>query len=397
MWRTVKLGDLCDISIGKTPSRGDKRFWDKEKQTDNVWLSIADLTSVSGKYISDSKEYVSDEGANLFKPVPSNTLVMSFKLSIGRLAFTQCELRTNEAIAALPIKDESIVSKEFLYHYLSSMDWNAIASNDEKVKGKTLNKKKLNALEVVLPLLSEQQRIVAKLDAAFAEIDRAIDVAESKYTEVEKLKAALLASALRGEDWTTVKLGDVCELVGGGTPSKKNAAFYGGEIPWATVRDMHSDELQETELKITELGLNSSSSKVIPANNVVIASRVGLGKVCLLAQDTAINQDLRGVLPKAKNTIDARYLFYWFKSIEQTIISSGRGATVHGVTLPFLKALELPLPPLPEQHRIVAKLDAAFAEIDKSTESISEAKAHYLALKSAMLAQELQPPESKAA
>ena len=397
MWRTVKLGDLCDISIGKTPSRGDKRFWDKEKQTDNVWLSIADLTSVSGKYISDSKEYVSDEGANLFKPVPSNTLVMSFKLSIGRLAFTQCELRTNEAIAALPIKDESIVSKEFLYHYLSSMDWNAIASNDEKVKGKTLNKKKLNALEVVLPLLSEQQRIVAKLDAAFAEIDRAIDVAESKYTEVEKLKAALLASALRGEDWTTVKLGDVCELVGGGTPSKKNAAFYGGEIPWATVRDMHSDELQETELKITELGLNSSSSKVIPANNVVIASRVGLGKVCLLAQDTAINQDLRGVLPKAKNTIDARYLFYWFKSIEQTIISSGRGATVHGVTLPFLKALELPLPPLPEQQRIVAKLDAAFAEIDKSAESISEARASYLALKSAILAQELQPPESKAA
>jgi type I restriction enzyme, S subunit len=169
--------------------------------------------------------------------------------------------------------------------------------------------------------------------------------------------------------WKTVKLGDVCELIGGGTPSKKNAAYYGGDIPWATVRDMHSDELSKTEHRITELGLENSSSKVIPANNIVIASRVGLGKVCLLNQSTAINQDLRGVIPKQPSTINVRYLFYWFKNTAQTIISAGRGATVHGVTLPFLKALEMPLPPLAEQQRIVAKLDAAFAEIDRAIDA----------------------------
>ena len=172
--------------------------------------------------------------------------------------------------------------------------------------------------------------------------------------------------------WKTVKLGDVCELIGGGTPSKKNAAYYGGDIPWATVRDMHSDELSKTEHRITELGLENSSSKVIPANNIVIASRVGLGKVCLLNQSTAINQDLRGVIPKQPSTINVRYLFYWFKNTAQTIISAGRGATVHGVTLPFLKALEIPLPPLAEQQRIVAKLDAAFAEIDRAVEVANE-------------------------
>ena len=124
--------------------------------------------------------------------------------------------------------------------------------------------------------------------------------------------------------WETVKLGDVCELIGGGTPSKKNAAYYGGDIPWATVRDMHSDTLIDTELRITELGLENSSSKVIPANNIVIASRVGLGKVCLINQDTAVNQDLRGVVPKKPGTISVRYLFYWFKSIAHQIISAGR-------------------------------------------------------------------------
>ena len=108
--------------------------------------------------------------------------------------------------------------------------------------------------------------------------------------------------------WKTVKLGDVCDLVGGGTPSKKNDDYYDGDIPWATVRDMNVEELTVTEHKITELGLKNSSSKVIPANNVIIASRVGLGKVCILRQDTAINQDLRGVIPKRENEIDKSFI-----------------------------------------------------------------------------------------
>ena len=164
----------------------------------------------------------------------------------------------------------------------------------------------------------------------------------------------------------TVKLGDVCELIGGGTPSKRNPKLYGGSIPWATVRDMHSEYLDGTEFCITEEGLASSSSNVIPRGNVIIASRVGLGKVCLLNHDTAINQDLRGVIPRNENEFDTKYLFYWFKSVAEKIISAGRGATVQGVTLPFLNALELPLPPLAEQQRIVAKLDAVFAEIDRA-------------------------------
>jgi type I restriction enzyme S subunit len=171
--------------------------------------------------------------------------------------------------------------------------------------------------------------------------------------------------------WRTLKLGDVCELVGGGTPSKRNPKFYDGTIPWATVRDMHSEYLDGTECCITEEGLASSSSKVIPSGNVIIASRVGLGKVCLLKHDTAINQDLRGVIPRNGDELDTKYLFYWFKSVAEKIISAGRGATVQGVTLPFLNALELPIPPIAEQQRIVAKLDAAFAEIDRGVDAAS--------------------------
>ena len=75
MWETVKLGEIASISIGKTPPRGDKRYWDSNKDTKNIWLSIADMNSVKDGFVSDSKEYVSDAGAALFKPVPALSLI----------------------------------------------------------------------------------------------------------------------------------------------------------------------------------------------------------------------------------------------------------------------------------------------------------------------------------
>ena len=92
----------------------------------------------------------------------------------------------------------------------------------------------------------------------------------------------------------------------------------------------------------------------------MIATRVGLGKVCLLGQDTAINQDLRGIIPINAKALEVRFLFWWLKSIADLIVAEGTGATVQGVKLPFVKSLQIPLPPLPEQQRIVGILDEAF-------------------------------------
>ncbi len=168
------------------------------------------------------------------------------------------------------------------------------------------------------------------------------------------------------EGWKVKPLGDLCEVVGGGTPSKDKTAYYLGDIPWATVRDMRQDNITETEFCITEEAVRSSATNIIPSGNVVIATRVGLGKVCLLGQDTAINQDLRGIIPRDAKTLKVRYLYWWLKSVSDVIIAEGTGATVQGVKLPFIKSLPLPLPPLPEQERIVGILDEAFDGIAKA-------------------------------
>lgn len=168
-------------------------------------------------------------------------------------------------------------------------------------------------------------------------------------------------------EWEAKAVGDVCSIVGGGTPSRSNAAFYGGEIPWATIRDMKADWIETTEFSITPTAVKSSATNVLPAGTVIVASRVGLGKVCRLRRDTAINQDLRGFIPKSAKQLDPQYLFLWFKSVADQIVAAGTGATVQGVTLPFLRSLQIPLPPLKEQRRIVAVLDEAFAAIATAT------------------------------
>lgn len=169
--------------------------------------------------------------------------------------------------------------------------------------------------------------------------------------------------------WETKRLGEVCDLIGGGTPSKANSSYYSGNILWVTVRDMRSDYVSDTECKISRNAVEDSATNVIPKGNVIIATRVGLGKVCLLEKAAAINQDLKGVIPKKAGAIDPKYLFYWFKSVGKTIIENGTGATVQGVKIPFISGLPFPTPPISEQKHIVAVLDEAFAAIAKAKEN----------------------------
>jgi len=172
--------------------------------------------------------------------------------------------------------------------------------------------------------------------------------------------------------WEIKQLGEVCNLTGGGTPSKKIEEYYDGNILWATVRDMNEDILYTTEHKITQIGLDNSSSNIIPKDNVIIATRVGLGKVCFLLNDTAINQDLKGIIPKNEDEIFNMFLFWWFKNISEQILKAGTGATVQGVKIPFIQSLQFPLPPLEEQKRIVAKLDECFEAIDKAHANVEK-------------------------
>lgn len=155
-----------------------------------------------------------------------------------------------------------------------------------------------------------------------------------------------------------VALGEVCSFVGGGTPSRKAPAYFKGEIPWATVKDFKSFTINDTEEHITEQALEDSASNLVQPGAVLLVTRVGLGKVAIAGTRLAINQDVKAVLPNS-DEIQPEYLFWFLLSQAKRIQAMGTGATVKGVTLNDMRAIRIPLPPLPEQRRPVDLLSRA--------------------------------------
>lgn len=159
--------------------------------------------------------------------------------------------------------------------------------------------------------------------------------------------------------WATVPLGDLVQFKGGGTPDKSIDHYWNGPIPWASVKDFKSTELSTTLDSITQAGLDNSASNMIPRGTIIVPTRMAVGKAAIASIDLAINQDLKALLPKSD--IDTRYLLHVLLAFSEKLLRFATGATVKGITLDVLRALEVPLPPLPEQRRIAAILDQADA------------------------------------
>ncbi|WP_213607893.1 restriction endonuclease subunit S [Pseudoalteromonas sp.] len=170
--------------------------------------------------------------------------------------------------------------------------------------------------------------------------------------------------------WPLVKLGEVVTIKGGGTPSKKIEGYWNGNIPWASVKDLKSNKISKTVDTITELGVNNSATNIIPAGTILTATRMALGKFTINTVDMAINQDLKALFINDEAKVDRDFLIRFLESKSQFIDSEGKGATVKGITLDFLKSLEIPLPPLNEQKRIAAILDKADAIRRKRQQAI---------------------------
>ena len=166
----------------------------------------------------------------------------------------------------------------------------------------------------------------------------------------------------------SIPLGELVEIVGGGTPSRGIPEYWNGGIPWATVKDMTSVELSETQEFISEKGVSTSATRIVPAGSVIMATRMGLGKVAINKIDLAINQDLKAL--KCNGKLDPKFLLYFLQSKAGYLESQGKGATVKGIKLDLVKSLPVPRLSLPEQRRIATILDKADAIRRKRRQAI---------------------------
>lgn len=196
---------------------------------------------------------------------------------------------------------------------------------------------------------------------------------------------------------STKKLGDVCEVVGGGTPSTRVLAYWDGGIVWVTPKDL--GKLQETEVfasekTISQEGLKKSSAKLLPIGSVVLSSRAPIGYVAIAGVPLATNQGCRNFICDEKQLYN-KYLYYFLVSKTAYLNSLGGGSTFKEVSGSKLKEVEIPLPSLSEQKKIVARLETVLGKIKEAKRLRAEAEAAASTLLSAELHKVFQEGKQK--
>jgi type I restriction enzyme, S subunit len=186
-WKKSRLGEVCDIQIGGTPARSKPELWDTNKETSNLWVSIREMNK---KRIDNTEEYISDLGIlkSNAKLIKKGTLLLSFKLSIGKVSWAGKDLYTNEAIAAL-VKPSLVPS--FLFYGLQF--WNLLQDVDQAIKGATLNKEKLKNVSFIHPKSKIEQRKIAEV---LSKVDKAIAQTEKLIAKYKRIKTGMMQDLL---------------------------------------------------------------------------------------------------------------------------------------------------------------------------------------------------------
>jgi type I restriction enzyme, S subunit len=173
--------------------------------------------------------------------------------------------------------------------------------------------------------------------------------------------------------WTLSTVGQLYEIVGGGTPSTKIEDYWTGDIPWVTSADIHGVKDVRPRKLINQNAIKGSTTNIVPKGSILVVTRVGLGKVALTDTPLCFSQDTQA-LTLDESLLDPKYSLHYLSRAVQVFKHENRGTTISGVTKKQLSSLSFPLPPLPEQHRIVTKIEELFSSLDKGVEDLKTAQ-----------------------
>lgn len=238
----ARLGDVFNLQMGKTPARANATYWTNGT---NAWVSIADLSGYE-KYVGDTKEQITDLAVQEsgIKAVPADTIIMSFKLSLGKTAITKVPIYTNEAIMAFLPTGKYDVCPDYFFHLFSGRDWSE--GTNRAVMGATLNKATLSNMEVVIPPLEEQRRIAAVLD-------KVSDLIAKRREQLDKLDELVKARFVEmfGDEQKRMLISDVCKIITDGT--HQPPPFVSKGIPFLFVSNIVTNAITyDTEKYITQ-------------------------------------------------------------------------------------------------------------------------------------------------
>ena len=169
---------------------------------------------------------------------------------------------------------------------------------------------------------------------------------------------------MKMEEWKECKLSEIMDLIGGGTPKTSNTDYWGGDIPWISVKDFNGERryVGDTEKKITKLGLENSSTKILSKGDIIISARGTVGELAIIPSDMAFNQSCYGL--RAKDFVDSCFLYYLLKQSVNILKHNTHGSVFDTITRETFENISVKLPPLPTQQKIAAILSSLDDKIE---------------------------------
>ena len=403
-WKWVKVGEIGSWGAGATPPRTNPAYYGGTIP----WLKTGDLND---GLINEIPEFITDlaleKTSVRLNPVGSVLMAM-YGATIGKLGILEISATTNQACCAcIPYNG---IHNRYLFYYLMSMRRTYISMAEGGAQPNISKEKIVNSL-FPLPPLAEQKRIVAKIEELLPLVDRyatsyeKLEQLNAKFPE--DMKKSILQYAIQGnlveqrpeegtgeelyrqiqaekqrliaekkikkekplaeisedeipfdipESWKWVKVGNVGSWSSGATPSRTNPAYYGGTIPWLKTGDLNDGFIKEIPEFITDLALEKTSVRLNPVGSVLMAMYgATIGKLGILDISATTNQACCACIPY--EGIHNKYLFYYLMSMRRSYIGMAEGGAQPNISKEKIVNSLIPIPPLAEQKRIVAKIE----------------------------------------
>ena len=381
----VKMGQAFDLQMGKTPSRNVAEYWGGEHK----WVSIADIGN-AGKYISETKECITDEGisGSGIKIVPKGTVIMSFKLSIGKTAIASEDMYTNEAIMAFIDKGVYPVDPNYLYHLCCGTDWTA--GTNKAVMGLTLNKATLSDKEINLPTFQEQKEIAEKLD----NVDSLINLRQQEHAKLDELVKSRFIEMF-GDPMTNPKGWPTCEL------SQHIIFLTSGSRGWAkyftnegeyfiTIKNVKNCRITLDDVQHIVPPNNAEAKRTrVQEGDLLISITADLGRTGVVTKEIAnhggyINQHLTCIRLN-QSAVRSLYVAYYLDSDagKGQFQTKNQSAVKAGLNFSSINTLRLMVPPVELQNTFISFIE----QTDKSKLAVKQSLEKLETLKKSLMQQ----------
>lgn len=392
-WEWQKLGDIGVWQSGATPSRLNKEYYGG-----NIpWLKTGDLND---GYIQEIPETITqkalEETSVKLNPAGS-VLIAMYGATIGKVGILTFPATTNQACCACV--EYNGIEQMYLFYFLLSHKEEFIMLGGGGAQP-NISKEKIVDTYIPIPPQFEQKRIINAIEQWFALIDTLESAKEDLQMSIAQAKSKILGLAIHGkllpqdpndepaiellkrinpkftpcdnahdtnqlpDSWCWTTLGNIGKWQSGATPSRLNKDYYKGNIPWLKTGDLTDGFIYDIPETITQKALEETSVKLNPKGSVLIAMYgATIGKIGILTIPSTTNQACCAC--SEYKGIYNMYLFYYLLSHRDIFIMMGGGGAQPNISKEKITETLIPLPPLSEQKRIVAKIEELFAVIDK--------------------------------